>query len=144
MVRMDLSNAAGIMAGGLDEKMGLELHEVTPKRARGRMPVAGNTQPFGLWHGGASCVLAESLASLAAVAAAGPGGSAVGVDLNATHHAPARAGWVNGEARALRIGRTLGTWEVVLSDDEGQRLCTARVTCALRRAEPAASGAKLL
>ncbi len=126
-------------AHGLDARMGLELLEVTAERAVGRVPVAGNTQPFGLWHGGASCVLAESLASLAAVAAAGPGGAAFGVDLNATHHAPARSGWVTGVATALRIGGTLGTWEVVITGDDGTRLCTARVTCALRRAR-AASG----
>ena len=131
---MELSDWGRLADGGLDEKMGLELFEVTAERARGRMPVRGNTQPFGLWHGGASCVLAESLASLAAVVAAGEGGAAYGVDINATHHAPARTGWVNGEARALRIGGTLGTWEVVLTGDDGQRLCTARVTCALRRA----------
>ncbi len=130
---MDVSDWDRLAAGGLDEKMGLELFELSAERARGRMPVSGNTQPFGLWHGGASCVLAESLASLAAVVAAGEGGAAYGVDINATHHAPARAGWVNGEARAIRIGGTLGTWEVVLTDDNGQRLCTARVTCALRR-----------
>ncbi len=130
---MDLTKVSALLSGGLDDKMGLELFEVSPELTRGRMPVEGNTQPFGLWHGGASCVLAESLASLAAVAAAGEGGNAFGVDINATHHAPARTGWVNGEARALRIGGTLGTWEVVLTDDAGERLCTARVTCALRR-----------
>jgi len=121
-------------AGGLDARMGLRLGDVSPERTTGSMPVEGNTQPFGLWHGGASCVLAESLASLAAVAASGPGGSAYGVDINATHHRSVSAGWVHGEATALRIGGTLGTWEVVLRDDAGERVCTARVTCALRRA----------
>ena len=58
------------------------------------------------------------------------------VDLNATHHAPVRSGWVTGEARAIRIGGTLGTWEVVLTDDAGERVCTARVTCALKRPKP--------
>lgn len=130
---MELEDWTASMAGTLDEKTGLVLTEVTPERARGRMPVAGNTQPFGYWHGGASCVLAESLASMAAVAAAGENGAAFGVDINATHHAPATKGWVHGEARALRIGGQLGTWEVILTDDAGQRLCTARVTCALRR-----------
>ena len=133
---MDIAQWPTLSAGGLDEKMGFELLQLSAEVTRGRMPVAGNTQPFGLWHGGASGVLAESLASLAAYEAAGPGGAAFGVDLNATHHAPARSGWVIGEARALRIGGTLGTWEVVLTDDAGQRLCTARVTCAIRRARP--------
>lgn len=125
--------AAVEAADGLDARMGLELLEVSAERSVGRMPVAGNTQPYGLWHGGASCVLAESLASLSAVVAAGPGGTAYGVDINATHHAPARSGHVTGEAQALRIGRSLGTWEVILRDDQGTRVCTARVTCAMRR-----------
>ena len=136
MGRMDIAQWPALAAGGLDEKMGFELTELTAERATGRVPVAGNTQPFGLWHGGASCVLAETLASMAAYEAAGEGGAAFGVDLNATHHAPARQGWVYGEARALRIGGTLGTWEVVVTDEAGERLCTARVTCALRRAKP--------
>lgn len=136
MACMDLTDLAALMTGGLDERMGMEVLEVSPERTRGRMPVAGNTQPFGLWHGGASCVMAESLASIAAASAVGRGGQAFGVDLNATHHAPVRSGWVTGEARAIRIGGTLGTWEVVLTDDAGERVCTARVTCALKRPKP--------
>jgi uncharacterized protein (TIGR00369 family) len=93
----------------LDDKMGMELLEVSPTRAVGRYPVAGNTQPFGLWHGGASCVVAESLASLAAAAEVGPSGSVTGVDINATHLRPAREGWVTGTATALRIGGRLAT-----------------------------------
>ena len=125
--------AATAAAGGLDVRMGLELLEVSAEHTVGRMPVAGNTQPFGLWHGGASCVLAESLASISASVAVGRGGTAYGVDINATHHRPGSSGWVHGEAAALHIGGRLGTWEVVLSNDKGQRLCTARVTCALQR-----------
>lgn len=118
---------------GLDARMGLDLLEVSATRTVGRMPVEGNTQPFGLWHGGASCVLAETLGSIAAMAAAGPGGRAHGVDINATHHRPATSGHVTGVATALHIGGTLGTWEVVLTDDAGERISTARITCALRR-----------
>jgi uncharacterized protein (TIGR00369 family) len=78
-------------------------------------------------------VLAETLASLSAYAEVGQGGQIFGVDINATHHRAARDGWVNGVATALHVGGRLGTWEVVLSNDKGQRLCTARVTCALQR-----------
>lgn len=113
----------------LDTRMGLELLEVSPERVVGRMPVEGNTQPIGMWHGGASCVLAESLASIGAAAAVLPERVAVGVDINATHHRPARTGWVTGTATALRLGRTVLSYEVVLVDDSGERLCTARVTC---------------
>jgi uncharacterized protein (TIGR00369 family) len=119
------------LASALDNKMGLELLELSPARVVGRMPVAGNTQPFGLWHGGASCVLAETLASLGSYAHGHPDRVGVGVDLNATHHRPARSGWVTGTATALRLGRTVVSYEVVLVDDAGDRLCTARVTCQL-------------
>jgi uncharacterized protein (TIGR00369 family) len=115
----------------LDARMGLQLLELTPERVVGRMPVEGNTQPFGLWHGGASCVLAETLASLGSYAHGRPDRVGVGVDLNATHHRPARSGWVTGTATALRLGRTVVSYEVVLVDDAGERLCTARVTCQL-------------
>ena len=119
------------LISALDNKMGLELLELSAERVVGRMPVQGNTQPFGLWHGGASCVLAETLASLGSYAHGRPDRVGVGVDLNATHHRPARTGWVTGTATALRLGRTVVNYEVVLVDDADARICTARVTCHL-------------
>jgi uncharacterized protein (TIGR00369 family) len=113
----------------LDAKMGLEVLELTPERVVGRMPVEGNTQPYGLWHGGASCVLAETLASIGSFAHARPHGQAVGVDINATHHRSVRSGRVTGVATALRLGRRVTSYEVVLTNDAGERVCTARVTC---------------
>lgn len=130
---MSLPEWAADVHSALDEKMGLELTELSGTRTVGRMPVAGNTQPFGYWHGGASCVLAETLASMSAFAEVGPGGIVFGVDINATHHRSIRDGWVNGVATAVFIGGRLGTWEVLLTNDAGDRLCTARVTCALQR-----------
>ena len=130
---MSLPEWAEGIHSALDDKMGIELFELSPQRSRARMPVEGNTQPFGLWHGGASCVLAETLASLSAYAEVGPQGRAFGVDINATHHRPGVSGWVNGEATALHIGGRLGTWEVRLTNDAGELMCTARVTCALAR-----------
>jgi 1,4-dihydroxy-2-naphthoyl-CoA hydrolase len=117
------------LVSALDAKMGLEILELTADRVVGRMPVDGNTQPFGLWHGGASCVLAETLASLGSYAHGLPDRIGVGVDLNATHHRPVRSGWVLGTATALRLGRSVLSYEVVLTDDAGERVCTARVTC---------------
>lgn len=73
--------------GALAEKMGIELIELGADRAVATMPVAGNTQPIGLLHGGAHVVLAESLGSFAANVHAHPWGYAVGIELNATHHA---------------------------------------------------------
>lgn len=118
----------------LDVRMGFEALEVSAERTSGRMPVEGNTQPMGLWHGGASCVLAESLASIAAYAHARPLDKvAVGIDINATHHEAVRTGWVTGTATALKLGGTVAMYEVVLTDDSGRRVCTARVTCQLIR-----------
>jgi 1,4-dihydroxy-2-naphthoyl-CoA hydrolase len=117
--------------GALNDKMGFELLKITPEEVIGRMPVAGNTQPYGLWHGGASCVLAETLASLGSFMYAQPERVSVGVDINATHHRSATAGWVTGTATALRLGNTVASYEIVITDDADRRVCTARVTCQL-------------
>ncbi|MDR1768765.1 MAG: PaaI family thioesterase [Propionibacteriaceae bacterium] len=122
------------MESALDAKLGLEVLEVSPTRVVGRYPVAGNTQPQGLWHGGATCVAAETVASLAAAAAVGPGGRVCGVDINATHLRPVREGRVTATAVALRIGRATATYAVALTDDAGEQVASARVTLALRRA----------
>ena len=119
--------------GALNDKMGFELLKITPEEVIGRMPVAGNTQPYGLWHGGASCVLAETLASLGSFMYAQPERVSVGVDINATHHRSVTAGWVTGTATALRLGSTVASYEIVITDDADRRVCTARVTCQLVR-----------
>jgi 1,4-dihydroxy-2-naphthoyl-CoA hydrolase len=117
--------------GALNDKMGFELLKITPEEVIGRMQVAGNTQPYGLWHGGASCVLAETLASLGSFMYAQPERVSVGVDINATHHRSVTAGWVTGTATALRLGNTVASYEIVITDDADRRVCTARVTCQL-------------
>ena len=117
--------------GALNVKMGFELLKMTPEEVTGRMPVAGNTQPYGLWHGGASCVLAETLASLGSFMYAQPEKVSVGVDINATHHRSVTAGWVTGTATAVHLGRTVASYEIVIVNDVGKRVCTARVTCQL-------------
>jgi 1,4-dihydroxy-2-naphthoyl-CoA hydrolase len=115
----------------LDNKMGFEMLTLTPARVVGRMPVAGNTQPYGLWHGGASCVLAETLASWGSYMHARPEKISVGVDINATHHRSVTSGWVTGTATALHLGSSVTSYEIVITDDAGKRVCTARVTCQL-------------
>ncbi|OLT19831.1 aromatic compound degradation protein PaaI [Ornithinimicrobium sp. CNJ-824] len=125
------------LGGTLVERMGMELVEVSAERTVARMPVRGNTQPYGLLHGGASAALAETVGSLAAATHAAPGRIAVGVDLNATHHRAVRSGWVTGVATPLSLGRSVASYEIVVTDDEGRRVCTARLTCALRERPPA-------
>jgi uncharacterized protein (TIGR00369 family) len=133
-----LGRPSEIDGGILGEKMGIEFIEVTAQRVVGRMPVAGNTQPFGLLHGGASLVLAESLGSIGAVMYAGQGQIAVGIEINATHHRAARSGFVTGIATALSLGKTLATYEVLITDDDGNRVCTSRITCLIRPKPPGA------
>jgi uncharacterized protein (TIGR00369 family) len=124
--------------GALNERMQITVLEATPERVVGTMPVEGNTQPYGLLHGGASVVLAETLGSVGAAmhAARVHGGIAVGVDINATHHKGVRAGVVTGVATPLSLGGSIASYEVVITDEAGDRVCTARITCALRRARP--------
>ncbi|MEI2650328.1 MAG: hotdog fold thioesterase [Dermatophilaceae bacterium] len=117
--------------------MGIVITEASKDRVVGTMPVEGNTQPYGLLHGGASVVLAEGLGSILAVITAGPGRAAVGVDINATHHRPAMSGIVTGVATPISVGRTMGSYEIVMTDDQGRRLCTCRLTCSLRDLPPA-------
>lgn len=121
-------------AGGLGERMGVEWLEITPDKVVARLPVAGNTQPFGLLHGGASAVLAESTGSVLANLHAGDGRIAVGIELSCTHHRSAREGWVTAVATPLSVGRTLVTSDITLSDDNGRLICTARLTCFVREA----------
>ncbi|NYJ74529.1 PaaI family thioesterase [Allobranchiibius huperziae] len=125
-------------AGSLSERMGIEFLEVSPERVVARMPVEGNTQPYGLLHGGASVVLAETVGSIGAALHAGEKGIAVGLDINATHHRAARSGHVTATATALSLGRTLASYDVAILDDDGRRVCTARITCMVRSAPPGA------
>jgi uncharacterized protein (TIGR00369 family) len=116
-------------SGALDKKMGIEILQASPQRLVGRMPVEGNTQPIGLLHGGANVVLAESLGSVGTQLHAGPNRKIVGVDINATHHKSATSGFVTGVATAVSLGKTLCSYEIVITNEAGQRTCTARITC---------------
>ena len=119
-------------------RMEIEVLEASPQRLVARMPVEGNTQPYGLLHGGASVVLAETLGSIGSALHAGPDRIAVGLDINATHHRAARSGFVTGTATALSLGNTLASYDVVIRDDQERRICTCRITCLLRDAAPGA------
>ncbi|MFD7940436.1 PaaI family thioesterase [Streptomyces sp. NPDC048253] len=119
-------------AGHLGNRMGVEIIEASADRVVGTMPVEGNTQPYGLLHGGASAVLAETLGSVGSMLHGGSTKIAVGVDLNCTHHRGVRSGLVTGVATPVHQGRSTATYEIVISDQEGRRVCTARLTCLLR------------
>ena len=123
-------------AGHLGTRMGVQILEASPDRVVGTMPVEGNTQPYGLLHGGASAVLAETLGSVGSMLHGGASRIAVGVDLNCTHHRGVRSGLVTGVATPLHRGRSTATYEIVISDEEGRRVCSARLTCVLREVTP--------
>lgn len=122
---------AAMTRGTLVERLGIELLQVSARGAVGTMPVAGNTQPYGLLHGGASAALAETLGSFAAALHAGPGRLAVGLEINATHHRSAQEGVVTGRATAIHLGSTTATYGILVEDEAGRRVCTARLTCML-------------
>jgi uncharacterized protein (TIGR00369 family) len=118
--------------GALAEKMGIVFTEFAIERSVATMPVKGNTQPVGLLHGGAYVVLGESLGSMAANLHAGPGRLAVGVDINATHTRSATSGVVTGVCTPIHLGRSMAVHEIVVSDDQGRRCSTIRITNMIR------------
>ena len=119
--------------GPLTHKLGIEFVELGAEYSEARMPVEGNTQVVGLLHGGAHVVLGESLGSLSAAIHGGPDHIAVGIEINATHSRSISEGWVTGTCRALSLGRTLATHEIVMTDADGNRLSTVRMTNFLKR-----------
>ncbi|MFE9766428.1 hotdog fold thioesterase [Streptomyces sp. NPDC005808] len=119
-------------AGDLGTRMGVQLIEASAERVVATMPVEGNTQPYGLLHGGASAVLAETIGSIGAMLHGGSSKIAVGVDLNCTHHRGVRSGLVTGVATPVHRGRSSATYEIVITDEADKRVCTARLTCMLK------------
>ncbi|WP_284974765.1 hotdog fold thioesterase [Arthrobacter sp. efr-133-TYG-104] len=118
--------------GALVVKMGIKFVEMSPERTVATMPVEGNTQVAGILHGGAHVVLAETLGSFAASLHAGEGRHVVGIEVGATHHRSVAGGTVTGTCTAIHLGGTLTTHEVVMTDDQGRRLSTARITNMIR------------
>ena len=114
--------------GALAAKMRMRFLEVGAERSVATLPVEGNTQPFGLMHGGAYVVLGETLGSISATLHAGPGRVAVGVDINATHTRSATSGIVTGVCTPVHLGRSITVHEIVVSDDQGRRCSTIRIT----------------
>ena len=112
-----------IVLGELDIKMGVTIIEESAERVVATLPVEGNRQSFGLLHGGASVAFAEALGSWAAVIHAGPGRSAVGLDINATHHLAARSGIVS-QGLARRTSEPAKTTDRASS----RRPCRARTS----------------
>ncbi|WP_334122904.1 hotdog fold thioesterase [Glutamicibacter sp.] len=114
--------------GELVEKLQIVFTEFSTQRLCATMPVAGNTQVYGILHGGASAALAETLGSMAAALHGAGTSQPVGVDLNITHHKAGRSGMVTAQCTPIHLGARSTSHEIIISNDAGQRLATARIT----------------
>jgi 1,4-dihydroxy-2-naphthoyl-CoA hydrolase len=123
-----LERREAMPGGQLAERMGIEFLKLSADHSIARMPADGNLQPVGFVHGGAYCVIAETLGSISANIHAGEARYAVGTDINATHTRSITSGWVTAECRAVHLGRSMTVHEVVCTDDEGKRASTLRIT----------------
>src|SRR6202161_2640283 len=132
--------AMTIAEGTLADTMGISIVSASAAEVVATMPLAGNAQPFGLLHGGASCVLAETIGSLGAALHAGSGRAVVGIEISATHHRGVRDGEVTAVATLAHGGRTLASYDIVVTDAGGRRVCTSRLTCLIRDQVPGRDG----
>ncbi len=127
---IDAINAAS--AGSASDVLGIVVTEIGDDFIRAELEVGPRThQPFGLLHGGVSCVLAESLGSVAATLTCDEGYTIVGVDINATHMNGVRSGKIIGTARPLKIGRRMQFWAIDIETEDGRPVCAARLTTAV-------------
>ncbi len=112
--------------------LGIVFTEVGPDFLRATMPVDARThQPYGLLHGGASALLAETLGSSAGMHCLRPGERCVGIEINANHLVGVRSGLVTGTARPLHVGRRTQVWEIRIEDEIGRLVCISRLTLAV-------------
>lgn len=121
-------------ARAMGAHLGLRIIEIGEDYLRGTLPVDDRTrQPFGLLHGGASCVLAEELGSVAAnLCIETDAGYGVGLEINANHLRSATDGIVTGTARPLHIGRSTQVWEIRIEDAQHRLVCVSRLTVAVK------------
>jgi 1,4-dihydroxy-2-naphthoyl-CoA hydrolase len=137
---LDRIMAMTVADGTLADRMGIKILSASASQVVATMPVDGNVQPLGLLHGGASCVLAETIGSLGAALHAGMRRTVVGIEISATHHRGVREGEVTAVATLVHGGRTLATYDIVVTDEAGRRVCTSRLTCLIRDQMPGLDG----
>jgi len=114
------------------EALGIVFTDIGADYLRATMPVDARTrQPFGLLHGGASVLLAETLGSVAGQLCVMPKQHTVGMEINANHLRAVRSGTVTGTARVLHLGRSSHVWEIRIEDERGNLVCVSRLTLAV-------------
>lgn len=128
--------AAQIAEGTLMERLGMEWLDIGLKRIVARMPVEGNTQPYGVLHGGATAALCESVGSFGTSVHVGLERRPVGIQLSVNHLRAVSGGWVTATGIPLHVGRTTALWDIRVEDDDGRLVASGRLTLAIRGAEP--------
>ena len=127
-----LADLNAMSEGTAMRPLGIEFTEIGPDYLRATMPVDERTrQPYGLLHGGASVLLAETLGSTAGGMCVDDGEGVVGIEINANHLRGVREGEVTGTARPLHVGRSTQVWEIRIEDDHGRLACISRLTLAV-------------
>jgi len=131
---VDLAAINAMSEGCANDVLGIRITEIGDDFVRGELEVERRThQPFGLLHGGVSCLLAESLGSVGGTLACDEGSAVVGVDINATHMNSVRSGKVIGTARPLKLGRRMQFWSIDIETEDGRKVCSARLSMAVVR-----------
>ena len=121
-------------AANMSHYLGIEIVETGDDYMIGRMPINERTQqPYGLLHGGASCVLAETLGSIASAFSVDMSKYiAVGLEINANHIRSAKSGYVYGTVRPIHMGRTTHVWDIRITNESKQLICISRLTVAIK------------
>lgn len=129
---LDLAALNALSKGTAIEALGIEFVDIGDDHLVATMPVDPRTvQPYGLLHGGASVLLAETLGSSAGNMCVAEGEVCVGLEINANHVRAVRDGRVTGTARPLHLGRSTQVWEIRIEDARGRLACVSRLTLAV-------------
>ena len=130
----DLNEARGLRKDHINRHLDIRFTEIGEDYLKATMPVDGRTvQPFGILHGGASCVLAETLGSVAAWMCVDPDKQrGVGIEINANHLRPVSEGLVTGICKPVQTGRSIHVWQIDIFNDAGKMNCTSRLTLAIK------------
>ena len=129
---LDLDALNAMSQGTAMEPLGIVFTEIGPDYLRATMPVDARThQPYGLLHGGASALLAETVGSTAGMLAVEEGKGCVGIEINANHLRAVRGGTVTATARPLHVGRQTQVWDIRIEDGDARLVCVSRLTLAV-------------
>lgn len=126
--------------GALMERLGLEWLEIGTRRVVAKIPVEGNTQPYGILHGGATGALCETIGSIGTAVVAGIDKRPVGIQLSVNHLRAVHEGHVTGTGTPVHIGKTVAVWDIRVEDDQGRLVAVSRLTLAIRDSVPGGSG----